>query len=369
MSHSDAMKVDLRHLSEEKTRHGKIVLYARLGGKRIRLKHPPSSPEFLDEYRAAVQQLKAAAPAKEGAARPARQPFEPKTFGWLVERYFEECTDFKRMNVIGRKRRRKILEEIKEKHGPRPMVIPAEIISAGVAKRAETPGAANDWLKSLKALYTCSKSIGLIKVSPAAGISKIEQDTEGFYTWSLEDIAAYTSRHPSGTMAYLTVMVLLFTGLRRSDAARFGRQHCKGGKISFKTSKTGAELLARVPWPLTEAVDAMPVTTELTLLLSAHGKPFASGAAFGNWFRDRCAEADLPQCTAHGLRKAGATIAAENGAPEVELEAMYGWSNNRQSGTYTRAAQQLTLATSGFGRIADALMRAGILGSVRENEK
>jgi hypothetical protein len=39
-----------------------------------------------------------------------------------------------------------------------------------------------------------------------------------------------------------------------------------------------------------------------------------------NKFSDWCREADLPaHCAAHGVRKAGATIAAENGANEATL--------------------------------------------------
>jgi hypothetical protein len=43
-----------------------------------------------------------------------------------------------------------------------------------------------------------------------------------------------------------------------------------------------------------------------------------------NWFRDRCVEAGVPG-RAHGLRKAGACIAEENGATTPQLMAMFGW--------------------------------------------
>lgn len=367
MQHLEAMKVEFRYLSEEETRHDKSVLYVRWKGRRIRLKLMPSQPGFTAEYQAALDALKERAKAPAPKIDP-RVPFAEKTFGWLVERYFEESPQYRTMNPIGRARRRKILEGVKETHGRANMLMRPSSVAAGLAKRSETPGAANDWLKSIKALYTWAKSINLITESPAAGITKIEQDTEGFYTWTMEDIAAYVKRHPIGTMPYLAIMLLIFTGLRRSDAARFGRQHCKGDKISFKTSKTGAELLTKTPWPLAEAIDAMPVSTELTLLLNVYGRPFASGNAFGNWFKDRCAEAGLPQCTAHGLRKAGATICSENGGSEVELEAMYGWSNNRQSGTYTRAARNLLLATKGFERISEAMVAQGVLSAGKRNK-
>jgi hypothetical protein len=64
-------------------------------------------------------------------------------------------------------------------------------------------------------------------------------------------------------------------------------------------------------------------TGALTFLIK-HGKPFTANG-FGNWFRDRRDGAGLPQCSAHGLRKAGATIAAENGATDRQLMAMFDW--------------------------------------------
>jgi integrase len=81
----------------------------------------------------------------------------------------------------------------------------------------------------------------------------------------------------------------------------------------------------------------------LTSLVTAHGNPF-SEAGFGNWFRDRCDEAGLPRCTAHGLKEAGATIAAENGATTRQLMAMFDWDTPAMAEVYTRAAEQRRLA-------------------------
>jgi hypothetical protein len=44
------------------------------------------------------------------------------------------------------------------------------------------------------------------------------------------------------------------------------------------------------------------------------------------------------------LRKAGATIAAENGASERQLMAIFGWQTSKQAVLYTRAAEQKVLA-------------------------
>ncbi|WP_455873648.1 hypothetical protein [Rhizobium yanglingense] len=54
--------------------------------------------------------------------------------------------------------------------------------------------------------------------------------------------------------------------------------------------------------------------------------------------RQWCDEAGLFHCSAHGLREAGASIAAENGAIIDQLKAIFGWTTSEQAGLYTRAA-------------------------------
>jgi integrase len=81
----------------------------------------------------------------------------------------------------------------------------------------------------------------------------------------------------------------------------------------------------------------------LTYLVTQFGQPFTANG-FGGWFRKRCDEAGLPHCSAHVLRKAGATIAAERGASEHELMAIFGWESPKQAALYTRKANRKRLA-------------------------
>ena len=69
------------------------------------------------------------------------------------------------------------------------------------------------------------------------------------------------------------------------------------------------------------------------------------------WFRGRCDEARLIHCSAHGLRKAGATRAAENGATEYELMAMFGWDSPKQASLYTRKANRKRLAAEAMHKL------------------
>ena len=92
-------------------------------------------------------------------------------------------------------------------------------------------------------------------------------------------------------------------------------------------------------------------TGHLSFLVTQHGRPFTANG-FGNWFRKQCDAAGLKHCSAHGLRKAGAAIAAENGATERQLMAMFGWSTLKEASRYTRSARQKILATAGMQHLS-----------------
>ena len=54
-------------------------------------------------------------------------------------------------------------------------------------------------------------------------------------------------------------------------------------------------------------------------------------------------------CSAHGLRKTGACIAAENGATEAQLMAIFGWGDPDMAALYTRKARQKRIAGDAMG--------------------
>lgn len=54
-------------------------------------------------------------------------------------------------------------------------------------------------------------------------------------------------RWPIGTRQRVWLDVLLYTGLRRGDAVRFGRQHVKDGIGTIKTEKSGFTLTVTIP--------------------------------------------------------------------------------------------------------------------------
>jgi integrase len=55
--------------------------------------------------------------------------------------------------------------------------------------------------------------------------------------------------------------------------------------------------------------------------------------------------------SAHGLRKAGATRAANNGATVAQLNAIFGWKGERMASHYTQTADRMKLARDGMEKL------------------
>jgi len=213
-------------------------------------------------------------------------------------------------------------------------------------EKADRPEAANARVKALRQLFAWAIDVGLANHNPARDVPYIRTGSEGFHTWTVEEVRQFEARHPVGTKANLALKLLLLAGVRRSDAVRMGPQMEQNGWIRFIETKGRSRRTKNREIPilpeLRAAIDAAP-SGHLTYLVTAFGKPFTANG-FGNWFRKRCDEAGLFHCSAHGLRKAGATIAAENGATEHQLMAIYGWESPKQAALYTRKADRKRLA-------------------------
>jgi integrase len=140
----------------------------------------------------------------------------------------------------------------------------------------------------------------------------IKARSDGIRTWAEQDIRAFEATHPIGSRPRLALALLLYTGQRRSDVVRMGRQHVSEGSIEVRQKKTGSPLRIPLHAELRTIIDATP-SKHLTFFVTKHGKPYTPGG-FGNWFRECCDEAGLFKgWSAHGLRKAICRRLAEAG--------------------------------------------------------
>ena len=82
------------------------------------------------------------------------------------------------------------------------------------------------------------------------------------------------------------------------------------------------------------------------------GKPLTK-ESFGTMFKTACVEARVFGKSAHGLRKIGATRAANNGATVNQLEALFGWSGGGMASLYTRGADRARLGLQAAGMLVN----------------
>lgn len=347
-------QIRLRRLTTD-TSENITRYYVRLPGKpKVRITGEPASEEFMAAYRAAIAGEKSAL-----VDSPKPTEFAARTLGRAVLGYYTS-TAFLKLGDSRKRSRRLILNKIVDSSGHEAIKdITKAVIQKGMDRRAATPAAANEFLKSVRGVMDYLVSIDELKENPAKLVKYNSIETEGFHIWTLEEVAQFVERHGFGSKAVLALALLLFTGQRRGDVIKMGPQHVKNGSIRFRRGKNGLEGTIPILDPLQYIIDATPIG-HLTFLVTAFGKPFSS-AGIGNWFRERCDEASLRHCSAHGLRKAGATIAADLGASDEQLMALFGWKSRRQVSTYTRGANQKKLAHEAGRRIATALKVNGIV--------
>lgn len=335
-------------LSHEKTRHGRLVWYFKRNGRRIRLPDPYGSDAFNAAYDRALQGLETVNVPKKA---------QSGSLEWLIGQY-KRSAAFAALAPATRRARDNILKQVisdpKNAQGPF-LAVTKAVIKKGMDKRAATPNSANNFLKTMSHLFKWAAEAEHVEVNPCIGVSKVTVRSDGFHTWSVDEVERFRSHHPLGSRARLAIDIMLFLGLRRSDAVVVGRQHLKDGVISLRTQKTGQWVYLPVYRQLHESIEATR-TGELAFLTTERGTPFSSAASFGNWFAKQCAAAGLPDnCRAHGLRKAGATIAADEGATAHELMAMYGWNRLSMAEIYTREADKKKLAKGASERLSNRL--------------
>ena len=347
LSSSLDMQVRLKFLTEDCDRYGNIRCYVRVPGKKkIRLRGLPGTPEFLTEYREAISTLDISKPRQTNEAKRG-------SFRQLCVNYFKSV-HYKSLDPSTRNWQRRALDEICQEHGAKPVAMMAARHVRKIRDAlAETPAAANQRLKALRALFAWGNEADETTVNPTIGVKRIRYHSPGHHTWTTEEVEQYQERHKIGSQARLAFDILRFTTGRREDIPRLGRQHIREGRIRFRQAKNEHRHPIDIDIPihpdLQASIDATLVGN-LTFLVAKSGRPFSANG-FGGKFKDWCRQAGLPHCSAHGVRKASATEMAENEATPHQIMAVTGHQSLKEVDRYTRAARRRKMADAGVAKL------------------
>lgn len=332
-------------VSRQVDRHGKVRHRFRRHGKAdVYLPGEYGSVEFRQAYEKCV----------EGTRRtPASEAVKAGTINWLIVQYLSSSR-YADLSDIRKKTLRRELDWLRQQAGDLPFGSLEPRHVEALMARKEGPTAANTVKKNLSMLFNFAikKSLMGQKFNPASSADRRTENPDGYHTWTEEEIAKYLAFHPPGSKPRLAMLLFLYTGAARQDAARMGRQNMTGERIKYSRGKTrvGADL--PIMPELFDEIRRLR-SDQLMFLTHSGGKPYKP-ETLGNWFRDQCNAAGLPHCAAHGLRKAGATRLAEAGATEWEIASYLAHKDTKMAAVYVRKANRGKLADRGMGRLSQS---------------
>jgi integrase len=289
--------------------------FRRRGRPTISLPGVVGSAEFMEAYAAAL----AAAPVALGK----RTRSKPGSISAAIADYYGSQA-FRSLTGGTPAKRRAILEGFRERYGEKQLAsLPKEFVVALIDTMA--PHAARNWLNAFRHFIRWCEDRKLVRNDPTWGVRIKLPKSDGYHSWTNDEVTAFEARHPVGSKARLALAIGLGTALRREDAVRIGRQHFRDGVLIVRPKKTenstGVTLVIPVLPELESIIEATP-TGHLTLLVTKTGKSYSPND-FSEQFRKWCDAAELPQhCVFHGLRKAALTRLAESGCTVHEIAAV-----------------------------------------------
>ena len=342
-----------KYCCEDTDRHGNVRVYLRKPGEpKVRLHGIAWTPAFMEQYAQALN-----ASTRPPAPRVSRIP--SPAWEWLCKKYVTSA-EFRALKSSTVNTRRRTLEWTWEqpiypgsahRFGDMPLSkMDAKAVRVLRDRKAATKAAANQVLKVISYVFAFGLEHypEIVCTNPVRDVRKFKYKSVGWHTWTPAELADFMKHYPTGSKERHAMALMLYTGARGCDARSFGPQMIEDGWLRFHQQKLIDNPRGWVELPLhEELVKELDLTegNDHGFILTQHGHTY-SQKGFGNWFNEACRNANLPRCTAHGLRKAAATIAADNGATVHQLMAMFGWMTEQQAIHYTKEANRRRLAAS-----------------------
>jgi len=345
MTNSRNSTIRLRYVQAWVDHDGRAHHYFRRRGcPLVRLPGLPGSAEFMRAYEAALEEPQAPLGAEKRSL--------PGSVSAVIAAYYDSEQFFGSKAVGTKAMRRAILERLRVQAGDQPIAkMPPSFIKKVIDRKS--PHAACNWLKTIRSLCQFAVAREWMRDDPTRDIKVPSVKSDGYHTWTEEEIAQFEAHHPVGSKARLALALLVCTGQRPGDVRKMGRQHIRDGILHVKQEKTGATLVVPLHSELKAILDATP-SEHLTFLVTRYGKPYGA-VNFSIWFRTQCDAAGLPkECSAHGLRKAACRRLAEAGCSANEIAAISGHKTLKEVERYTKAADQARLARNAIARIGNA---------------
>jgi integrase len=195
---------------------------------------------------------------------------------------------------------------------------------------AMTPGAATNWMSTIRGLLAYAVDLEMIPHSPADKVGPLKpKHADGIRSWREDEIEAYEIRWPVGSLQRLAFTLALYTGAARGDLVLLGWGNVASGRIRYRRRKTGSF----VDIPILAALqdELAQVDREAVTFLETKDGTVRSSAGLAIDMLRWCEAAGLGDKDAnghrlslHGLRKALGRRLAQAGCSPHEIMACLG---------------------------------------------
>ncbi len=322
-----------KYASSYKDVRGKTRVRLRKKGlKQRNVSAKPGTAEFTEEYYGWLNGKYNVAPI-----------FSPRTFDHLIETFYQS-SHWTNLEESTKKVHRGQIEGFRRKYGANQVTtMKAHHVYNLLQKMKETPSAANNLRKRLKALFNFAIIKGWRTDNPVDPVRGLKTKKGGFQTWQEEDVATFEKAHPIGTKARLAFDLALYTAQRRGDLATLGPDATRDGSIQLRQQKTDKPLVIPIHVRLAESI-AAAYDGHGSFIKSNTGSNYTA-ESFGNWFADQCRAANIrPGLSLHGLRKAAVRRMAECGLTNAQIKSITGHEGDAEVALYAREANQIKIA-------------------------
>lgn len=229
-----------------------------------------------------------------------------------------------------------LMRSVKGESPPLSLIDRAKVLALR-DRLSDTPGAANQAVGALGALFAWAVENGKLEKNPAANIKKFKaKPHEPWPETLLEEALA-------DPQVGMPVALLYFTGQRIDDVIRMSWGDIKGDHMLVNVKKKDKQIRVAILPELASRLSACEKTA-VTILTNSNGKPWAKGGLrvkLQAWAKERG-----HKVVPHGLRKnavnslleAGCTAAEVAGITDQSLVMIEHYASGRNSLTLGRAA-------------------------------
>ncbi|MGC2076192.1 MAG: tyrosine-type recombinase/integrase [Xanthobacteraceae bacterium] len=337
------IKID--YVKAYRDRHGKPRYYFRRKGFPSVSLPAPGSAGFLAAYEAANTTIAAPSPATSSVVR-----FLGGSLGWGVEQFMAspeyaaraektKLTDRYIFDQLRTSFGAGMLRDLRDRH--------VKIIRDDFRQRFST-SIADAAIGRISVLWQfADQHLDLdLGANPTVGISRVHKVIKEHQPWPDDVLAAFAAAAPGHLR--LAVMLLLYTGQRRSDVVRMRWDQFDGDTIEVLQQKTGAFVAIPCHQRLRSILSVLPHRSDF-ILTGEQGRPYKADS-LGTMICRQLHDIGINGYSVHGLRKNAAQALAEAGCSVSEIMAITGHRSPTMAMHYAKRAEKKKLARNAIDR-------------------